>query len=772
MAAQERALADLQFPCSNPAHAHLLGARVVLMVFRILAGILATLVAATSVTAQTSVTRDERGRATVRAVRLTEPLRLDGRLDEEIYRTVPPIDGFLQQVPQEGAPATEPTEMWVFFDDENIYVAARCLDSRPERITANELRRDSNAIFQNDNFGVVLDTFFDQRNGFYFQTNAIGALRDAAVSDGGNNSNWSTVWDVRTARFERGYAVEMVIPFKSLRYRGAGPQTWGINARRVVAWKNESSMLSQVPASYAGGWTQMAVAGALEGLETPAQALNLELKPYGVSSLTTDRAARVPFTNDVKSSGGVDLKYGLTRALTADMTVHTDFAQVEEDLQQVNLTRFDVFYPEKRDFFLEGQGIFDFGGQAGFSARTATVPIMFFSRRVGLSNGQSVPVIAGGRLTGKAGKFDVGGLVITTNDKPEAGAVQTTLSATRVKRNILRRSSVGFIATSRSPAASAHDLNTTAGVDADLRFYQNIQANLYWARTSSPASPQPQSGGGGGDDVSYRTRFLYGGDRYGFEVDRVVIGSNFNPEVGFVRRGNVAMNYASARFSPRLRRGRAIRMLTWQSDLDYNTNAATGVLEDRALSGTFGMEFNSSDNVKVTATRQYERLPFDFTIARGVVVPRGAYSYDVLEVSYSLAQSRMISGNASASYGSFYDGTRATARYSGRVGFSPHFAVEPSLTLNWVTLPYGDFTARLVGTRFVVSPSPRLAFSSLTQFNPSAHSLTSSVRMHWEYTPGSDLYMVYSDGRDTATTRSPALQNRSFAIKVTRLFRF
>ena len=366
-----------------------------------------------------------------------------------------PIDGFLQQVPQEGAPATEPTEMWVFFDDENIYVAARCLDSQPERIIANELRRDSNAIFQNDNFGVVLDTFFDQRNGYYFQTNALGALRDAAVNESGNNSNWSTVWDVRTARFEHGYTVEMVIPFKSLRYRGAGPQTWGINARRVVSWKNESSMLSQVPASYAGGWTQMALAGPLEGLETPAQALNLELKPYGVSSVTTDRAARVPFTNDVESSGGFDLKYGLTRALTADMTVHTDFAQVEEDLQQVNLTRFDVFYPEKRDFFLEGQGIFDFGGQAGFSARTATVPIMFFSRRVGLSNGQSVPVIAGGRLTGKAGKFDVGGLVITTDDKPAAGAVQTTFSATRVRRNILRRSSVGFIATSRSPAATA-----------------------------------------------------------------------------------------------------------------------------------------------------------------------------------------------------------------------------------------------------------------------------------------------------------------------------
>lgn len=725
---------------------------------------LASPVAAQSLVPPQTVAHDDQGRATVRAVRLTQPLSLDGRLDEEVYRTIPPIDGFLQQVPQQGAPASEPTEMWVFFDEDNLYIAARCLDSQPGRIAANELRRDNNGIFENDNFGIALDTFLDRRNAYYFQTNAIGALRDATVTESGNNANWSTVWDVRTARTDTGYTLEMVIPFKSLRYRGAGPQTWGINVRRVVKWKNESSMLSQVPASFSAGWTQMSVAGTLVGLETPAQALNLELKPYGVTSLTTDRAARVPFSNDRKSSAGFDVKYGLTRGLTADLTVNTDFAQVEEDLQQVNLTRFDVFYPDKRDFFLEGQGIFDFGGQAGFSARTATVPIMFFSRRIGLSNGQSVPVIAGGRVTGKAGKFDVGGLAITTADKAEAGAVQTTFSAMRVRRNILRRSSVGFIATGRSPAGSASGTNALGGVDADFRFFDNIQANVYWARTSSA--------GLNGDDASYRTRFLYGGDRYGFEVDRVVIEPQFNPEVGFVRRGNVATNSASARFSPRMRRGRLVRRLTWQADLDYLTDAAGDQLEDRAVAGVFGVEFNSGDEVTVTGTRLYERLPRDFTISRGVVVPAGEYSYQMLNASYSLAQQRMVSGTASASYGSFYNGTRATAAYTGRIGFSPHLALEPNLTLNWVRLPYGDFDARLIGMRFVVSPTARLGFSSLTQFNPGAHSLTSSVRMRWEYTPGSDLYVVYSDGRDTAVANLPIVQNRSFAIKATRLFRF
>src|SRR5688572_27872226 len=561
---------------------------------------------AAALVAPATVTHDERGRATVRAVRIAEPLRLDGRLDEEVYRSTLPIDGFLQQVPVEGAPATQPTEMWVFFDDERLYVAARCLDSQPDRIIANELRRDGNAIPQNDNFGIVLDTFLDRRTAYYFQTTPIGAMRDAAVTDGVNNGNWNTVWEVRTARSEAGYTVEMAIPFKSLRYRGGGPQTWGINARREVQWKNESSMLSQVPASYAAGWTQMSVAGTLVGLETPAQSLNLEFKPYLVSSVTTDREARVPFSNDTSANAGIDVKYGLTRGLTADLTVNTDFAQVEEDLQQVNLTRFDLFYPDKRDFFLEGQGIFDFGGQTSQNARTATVPILFFSRRIGLSAGQSVPVIAGGRLTGKAGAFDIGGLALTTDDKPSAGAVQTTFSAMRVRRNILRRSSVGVIATGRSPAASGHDANGAAGVDADFRFFDNVQATAYWARTSSAND---------GDDTSYRARFLYGGDRYGAEVERLVIGPQFNPEVGFVRRGDVAITSATGRFSPRLRPGGLVRKLTWQGDLDYITDATGAVLEDRAASALFGVDFNSGDAVTVAATRQYERLPLDFTIA-------------------------------------------------------------------------------------------------------------------------------------------------------------
>jgi uncharacterized protein DUF5916/cellulose/xylan binding protein with CBM9 domain len=712
-----------------------------------------------------TVTRDESGHATVRAVRLDRPLRLDGQLDEEVYARVPPVDGFIQQLPVEGAPPTEPTEVWVLFDEDNIYIAARCYDSQPQRIVANELRRDNgNILSLNDSLSVTLDTFLDRRNALFFQTNAIGALRDQAVADGVFNLNWNTVWEVKTAQSETGYTVEMAIPFKSLRYRSSGPQTWGINIRRVVKSKNETSFLTRVPASYGGdGVAQMSVAGTLVGLETPVQSINLEFKPYAVSSLATDRTASSPYSNDVTANAGIDMKYGLTRGLTADLTVNTDFAQVEEDEQQINLTRFSLFFPEKRDFFLEGQGIFDFGGISGQRA-SGVNPIMFFSRRIGLNAGQAVPVVAGGRVTGKAGRFDVGALTITTGEKPAAAAVTTTFSALRLRRNILRRSSVGVIATGRWPASSGLGDSGTAGVDADLRFFENVEASLYWARTSSPQLR--------GDDTSYRSRFNYGGDRYGLEVDRLVVGSNFNPDVGFVRRTDFAFTSLSARFSPRLRRGRLVRRLTWQGDLEYISNAEGSRLEDRTLSGRFGVEFNSSDEVTVIASRQYELLPFAFGISPGVVVPAGGHTSETLNAIYQLGRQRKITGRLSASYGSFYEGTRTSVTYSGRLGLSAHVGIEPNISLNWVQLPYGDFTARLVGTRFGVAPTARLGFSALTQFNPSSHSLTSSARMRWEYTPGSEFFVVYSDGRDTAVHGYPGLQNRSFAVKMTRLLRF
>jgi hypothetical protein len=701
------------------------------------------------------IRRDDSGDATVRATRIDRPIELDGRLDDEVYELVPPFGGFVQQVPREGGTGHEETQVWIFFDDGNLYIAARCLDSDPERAVANELRRDHTNITQGENFTVVIDTFYDRRNAYFFQTNLLGAIRDQLVANGGFNVDWNTVWDVRTARFDQGWTVEMVIPFKSLRYRRPGPQVWGLNLRRIVKWKNEISFLTPVPAVYGqSGIAQMGFAGTVVGIETPPAALNMELKPYAVSSLTTDLTGSNPFRNDWSRNVGFDFKYGLTSGLTADVTVNTDFAQVEEDLQQINLTRFNIQFPEKRDFFLEGRGIFAFG--SGTAA-----PSIFFSRRIGLSGGESVPVIAGGRVTGKVGAYDVGLLNMQTAEKESADAVSTNFSVVRIKRDILRRSSIGILATERVSAGV--DNRFTGGVDANVRLSDELSISSYYARVSNP--------GATGDESSYAGSLDYSSDRYGLSLEHIMIGDDFDPAVGFVRRPDQRRNHAQGRISRRLRTSELVRRLSWTSTFERITNAKATRVENRTVSGNFDVEFNNGDSSGLDYSHDYELLPDEFTISPGVVVPAGSYRTDMVRGSYSLGQQRKVSGNLSTSVSSFYGGTRTQASYGGRVSFPPRFSLEPSLSLNWVNLPYGDFATRLFSTRFNVTPSPRLLVSALVQINTSSHTVSSSARLRWEYVPGSELFVVYSDGRNTLPPGAQLL-NRSIAIKITRLVRF
>jgi uncharacterized protein DUF5916 len=710
------------------------------------------------------ITRDEKGGATIRAVRIDKPLKIDGQLDEEAYGTVPGAGGFIMQEPRDGDEASEQTETWVFFDQENLYIAARCWDDHPERWVVTELRRDNNNIIQNENLSVALDTFHDRRNGFFFQTTPLGALRDQAFTDEGNpNSNWNTIWQVKSGRFDGGWTVEMAIPFKSLRYRGSGPQVWGINFRRIVKWKNEISFLTRVPRAYGrDGIFRPSTAGTLVGLETPAQSMNLELKPYVVSSLTTDHAAVASFDNRFSRNAGFDFKYGLTRSLIADATINTDFAQVEEDLQQINLTRFTLQFPEKRDFFVEGQGMFNFGGTRG---NGNDVPILFFSRRIGLSQGQSVPVVAGGRLTGTVGKLGIGALNIQTDDKRSAGAVATNFSVVRLKRDILRRSNIGVLATRRSPAANQSASNAVFGADANLAFFRSLSIIGYYART--------ETSGAAGDQSSYRGRFDYAGDRYGLQIEHLLVGDKFNPEIGFMRRTDFRRSSIGARFSPRPKSNRLIRRLDWEAGYDYITDSRRTRVENRQLSGTFQVDFENSDQWTLDYLHDFEYLPRSFEIATGIIVPIGGYDYDTVRMTYELGQQRSVSGRLSVATGTFYDGHKREANFtSGRVALTARVSIEPGVTMNWIDLPQGRFTNRLLTARGIFTPSPRMLISSLVQYNASDETVSSSVRLRWEYVPGSELFFVYSDGRNTSEAPMPGLVNRSVAIKLTRLLRF
>ena len=317
------------------------------------------------------ISRDAQGRATVRAIQLIAPLRIDGRLDEALYTSVPPISDFIQTEPTASAPATEKTEVWIAFNRANIYVAVRAWHSRPDRMVVNEMRRDSMNIFQNENFSFIFDTYYDRRNGVEFAFTPHGGRTDAQFTNESQyNGDWNPIWELAVGRFDGGWTAEAALPFKSLRYRPGRAQIWGFNARRFNPWKNEISHLTPIPNALGQlGLMHSSLAATLVGLEVPSGSRNLEIKPYAISDLTSDTTATPRISNDLGGDFGLDVKYGLTQNLTADFTYNTDFAQVEADQQQVNLTRFSLFFPEKREFFLENRGLFQFGGAGGRRSR-------------------------------------------------------------------------------------------------------------------------------------------------------------------------------------------------------------------------------------------------------------------------------------------------------------------------------------------------------------------------------------------------------------------
>ena len=717
-----------------------------------------------------TMSRDPQNRVTVRAVRVNEPMRLDGRLDEGVYETVPPMTGFFQSVPDDGEPATEETEAWVFFDDENVYVTARCWDSAPEsEWVANEMRRNTTQLRQNDTFGVMFDTFYDRRNGYFFYTNPLGARADRYYTDETNtNADLLPIWDVRPGRFDGGWTVEIMIPFKSLRYQQGISQVWGIQMRRAIRRRNEWTYFSPVPINAARSGSaaifRISLAGTLVGIEAPPVSRNLEVKPYGISRVTNDDDVD-EWSGDI----GVDVKYGVTENLTADFTYNTDFAQVEVDEQQVNLTRFPLFFPEKREFFQEGRGTFDFGGAVGGSRFTSgETPTVFYSRRIGLESGEPVAIYGGARLTGEVGKYSIGAFNMQTDDlrlNDQVVVPSTNFTVIRVKRDILRRSRIGGIFTGRSKSTTVGDgSNQVYGADAAFSFYENLNFSGYLARS--------QTQGLDGDDLSYEGRFSYEGDLYGARASHLLVDANFNPEVGFLRRRDLRQTFGSLRYSPRPRSIEAVRKFTFEGSFNYILNGA-GEVETRTSQASFNTEFENSDRFRVGVTGNYELLVELFDIADGVTIPPGGYDFSDVVVSYTLGGQRRLNGSLSVRHGQFYDGDISAVGFSsGRFAVLPQFSLEPSFSVNWVDLPEGEFTTGVARLRANYSFTPRMYVSGLVQYNSGNDSMSTNLRLRWEYRPGSELFVVYTDQRDTMALGFPALENRAFVVKINRLFRF
>ena len=729
------------------------------------------------------ISRNAAGQATVRAIRLTSPLKVDGQLDDDVYTREQPFGGLIQVTPRYGEPMTERSDIWITYDDRNIYVTCRCWDSAPpDQWIANELRRDTNGLRQNDHIGVMFDTFYDRRSGFAFYTNPLGARADYSVVDeGGSNTDWNPVWTSRTGRFDGGWTVEMAIPFKSIRYRAGANQVWGVQLRRSVRRKNEWAYLTPVPQILAGpqALNRISSAGTLVGLDLPTAGRNIELKPYAVSRLTTDRLRTPPVSDEPDADIGGDVKFSITPNLTADFTANTDFAQVEIDEQQVNLTRFSLFYPEKRDFFLEGRGIFDFarggtGASGGFG--TTDTPYLFYTRRVGLNSGRVIPINAGGRLTGKLGPYAIGMMNIQAGAEPVSQTDATNFTVVRLKRDVLRRSAIGAMATSRSVSATGPGSNQAYGVDGTFSFFQNLSLGAYWARTTSTAVR--------GGDQSYQGRFDYNADRYGARTEFLSVGRNFRPDVGFTRRTDFRRSFAELRFSPRPARSRTVRKYTWSASGEYIANGA-GSVDSRVWEGHFGTEFHRSDQISIDVTHDYEALRQPFTPAGSpTAIAPGGYTFTDVAASYTFGAQRRVSGAIAVRVGDYYNGTIRSVTIGpgtmspGRVSVSSHLSVEPTFSLTRIELPDAAFTTRLARARVDYAFSPLMFASGLVQYSSADRALSTNLRFRWEYAPGSELFLVYTEERDrtdeqlTTPTLVRGLKNRALVVKINRLLRF
>ncbi len=713
------------------------------------------------------MSREADGSVTLRAFRLAEPLAVDGVLDDPVYDEAPSAEGFTQMEPNEGEPSSEATRVWVFYDADSLYVAAELEDHYPERRMANEMRRDQRNIDWGDSFSVILDTFHDGRNGFLFHTNALGALYDAQVTDERNtNSDWNTVWRVKASSLEDRWTVEMRIPFRSLRYPAGGAQTWGINFRRRLKHRNEQSFLTPTPQAYGrNGLIRLSNAATLVGLEAPPSSRRMEFKPYAIGSQS--HAPLNEVDNEWSGDFGADFKFGITDGLTADLTWNTDFAQVEDDETQVNLSRFSLFFPEKREFFLEGQGVFDFGGRQtrAFGGQgPSDAPIPFFSRTIGLSGGRSVPIAGGARVHGRVGAYQLGLMNIQTGEASGVDASATNYSAVRVKRDVFARSSVGLIATHRNVNAAETGTNSLVGMDGVFNPTEHVNVNAFYMATRDTERELSHRA------ASYMGQFRYDTDLIDVTAERMYLGEDFNPEMGFARRRDFTKTGGSFQLAPRPRGIDRIRQFEFKVEAN-NYDRLDGELETREYKFDARAIFESSDRIFLDHTITEERLQEGFDLSEDVAVLAGNYRFARTGVRFRMGSHRRVSGFLRYEWGDFFGGTRREVSYMGRAAAGNRLILEPNVSLNWITVPAGDVRATVTYLRTTFTVSPRSFVGALVQYNSAAELFSANVRFRWEYSPGSDLFVVFSSSRDGDDALS-GLTDRTLVVKFTRLFRF
>jgi hypothetical protein len=659
------------------------------------------------------------------ASRTQAPVQLDGRLDEAAWAAAPPIGPLTQTEPREGAPPGEATEVRILRDDDNLYFGIRAFDRDPSGIAATKMGRDGD-LEGDDHVMVVLDTFGDRRNGFFFAVTPRGARAEGQISNNSESLNfdWDGIWDAAARVDGEGWTAELAIPFKTLRFRKE-VEAWGLNVQRYVARRQETDRWT---AARRDVWiSNLSEAGRLEGLHGARQGRGLDVRPY-LSGGATDGAG--------EARAGGDVFMNVTPNLTASLTVNTDFAETEADDRQVNLTRFPLFFPEKRSFFLEGAGIYEVAGLG--SSNSDLVP--FYSRRIGLLRGQEVPILAGLKASGRVDRWNVGLLDVVTGGKDELGLDRQNLLSARVSRNLLRQSFVGALVTHGNPSGAGD--NTLAGVDARLatstfRGGENLSLDLYAFLSDDEASGRRGRAWGGKLD--------YPNDLWDAALSFKEIDADFRPALGFVRRTGIRKTNAKVDLMPRPGR-LGVRQLFFGVSGQYVTDTGGRTLDWMGILSPLGFQTESGEQLRLEWVPQFERLDEPFEIQEGIVIPAGDYRYTAWIAEVETAPHRRWVGQLEARWGSFYDGDLTRVEADLVLKPSPHLLVAASGEWSRGELPAGRFTAKVLAGRLEVSFTPDLAWSNLVQYDSDSRELGFQSRLRWRVRPGSDVFVVFNRG--------------------------
>jgi hypothetical protein len=705
-------------------------------------------------------------RRQIGATKVTESLRIDGRLDEAAWNRANVANDFTQSEPREGQPATEATEVMVMFDDHFLYVGARMRDSDPAHEIVNDIRKDFREDDQDD-FEVIIDTFRDRRNGYIFIVNPEGGRVDRQIANEGReiNSSWDAVWDVKTQRSAEGWTAEMRIPFRTLRFDPGADQSWGINFSRRIRRKNEVTFWAPVPRAY--NLMRLSYAGDVTGLHPGQAGRDIRVKPYLLNT-TIRGVGGTDFDNDVNA--GVDAKVAVSRGLTLDLTARPDFAQVEADEQQVNLTQFAQFFPEKRESFLENSGIFYVGDAARLN-RVFTPPtpdddnLLFFSRRIGIrEDRQPIDIDAGARLTGVAGGFGIG--LINMQVRGDETTDANNYSVLRLRRNVGGGSDIGVLYMQRQSTDNSADYNRVAGFDANIRFFDRVDWNSYLVGTRTP--------GLSGDQYAARTSVNYEGNFFHGKAGLMSLGDHFNNDLGFYRRIGIKKWFTDIGIRPRpeaLRR-RGIRELHPHIVWDMYTDQSNHMVQKRLHTGqTFF--FENGAVLELSYNPAFNLLSAPLTLSpEADPLPAGPYGWNEFGILANTDLSRPLSLQSRWAFGELYNGTQKSVQAT--VMWRPNFRVRLSAgvqrTDGNLDLPDGKFVNAVYTMRANYSFSPVMFIDALSQYDPTTEQLNANVRFNLIHHPLSDLFIVYNDQR-FLTSDAPTV-GRSIAIKLTQMFSF